>query len=414
MNVGIVTTWHEGGAGYVSRGYMNVLAKQGNAVHIYARGGRFYPYGDPNWDLSYVTPGKRYVPFRFTRFGIQYIDMLHFESWLRRHDIHILIFNEEIRFHTVKRVRQLGYIVGAYIDYYEKDNVEQFKAYDFLLCNTRRHYSVFCDFANCFYIPWGTDIQLFKPKPDEGRESRNNEVVLFHSAGWRRTNKRKGTDHRKGTDLVLSAFPRVRGKARLIVHSQAPLSQYGNASAEIVKRDGRIQFIEKTVPAPGLYHLADVFVYPSRLEGIGLCVPEALACGLPVITTDNAPMNEFVEDGVNGLLVRVKETRTREDGYYWPEKIADIDDLARKMQVYVDDRGLLTSHKAQARARAEERLDWTKNASELTHSLQSVIIDTDRRRRPRFGEQLQWWSEAKYVAFMTCARRVARKAFRRV
>ena len=59
MNVGIVTTWHEGGAGYVSRGYMNVLTKQGNAVHIYARGGKFYPHGDPNWDLSYVTPGKR-------------------------------------------------------------------------------------------------------------------------------------------------------------------------------------------------------------------------------------------------------------------------------------------------------------------------------------------------------------------
>ena len=32
--------------------------------------------------------------------------------------------------------------------------------------------------------------------------------------------------------------------------------------------------------------MGDVFVYPSRLEGIGLCVPEALACGLPVITTD--------------------------------------------------------------------------------------------------------------------------------
>jgi len=43
-----------------------------------------------------------------------------------------------------------------------------------------------------------------------------------------------------------------------------------------------------------------------------LCAPEALACGLPVITTDNAPMNEFVQDGVNGKLVKVKRFQKRQ------------------------------------------------------------------------------------------------------
>lgn len=43
MNIGIVTTWHEGGAGYVSRAYMNVLREQGNEVQVYVRGGRYYP-----------------------------------------------------------------------------------------------------------------------------------------------------------------------------------------------------------------------------------------------------------------------------------------------------------------------------------------------------------------------------------
>ena len=69
--------------------------------------------------------------------------------------------------------------------------------------------------------------------------------------------------------------------------------------------DPRIEFIEKTVSAPGLYFRGDVYLYPTRLEGIGLTICEALASGLPVITTNDAPMNEFVIDGETGYLVDV-------------------------------------------------------------------------------------------------------------
>jgi 1,2-diacylglycerol 3-alpha-glucosyltransferase len=407
MNIGIVTTWHEGGAGYVSRAYRDVLQAQGSKVQIYARGGRYDPVGDPVWDLPEVAFGKRYTPPRFSKFTDQYIDMVHFENWVEEKSIHILIFNEELDFVTIDKVKKLGCVAGLYVDYYTRANFKRFEVYDFLLCNTKRHYSVFCDFPCAFYIPWGTDTNLFKPRPQAATE-RDAASVFFHSAGY------GGTKNRKGTDILLKAFQKVRGNARLIIHSQVPLGKFGDASADIVRSDPRIDYIEKTVPAPGLYHLGDAFVYPSRLEGIGLCVPEALACGMPVITTDNAPMNEFVEDGVNGFLVRVTETKTREDGYYWPEKIADIDDLAEKMQIYVDDKNLLESHKRQARESAVTRLDWAKNASGLAHMLEALLGKSDRRkRRPRSSEQVMWWCEAKYVALLTCALSMARKVFRR-
>ncbi|MCR4307974.1 MAG: glycosyltransferase family 4 protein [Candidatus Berkelbacteria bacterium] len=387
---------------------MNVLTEHGNHVQIYVRGGRYYPKDDPIWDLPNVTWGVRYMPLdKFSHFTSQYVNMLHFVAWLRQYEIDIVITNEDVSCQMAKRCKQLGYIVGTYIDYYKKETLSQFKVYDFLLCNTKRHHSVFQKFPNAFYIPWGTDINLFRPQSHNSSEKTSNETVFFHSANF------GGRNCRKGTDLLLEAFQQVTGNVRLIIHSQAPLSKFGNDAVDIVKGDERIQFIERTVPAPGLYHLGDVFVYPSRLEGIGLCVPEALACGLPVITTDNAPMNEFVKHGVNGLLVRVTQTRIREDGYYWPEKIADTVDLTKQMQAYVNDKPLLELHKQQARRSAETHLDWMKNANELGSKLQTLLNETIRRRRPSSSERLVWWSEAQYVLFLTFIRSVARKMFRR-
>lgn len=403
MNIGIVTTWFERGAAYVSKAYMATLQRQGHNVYIFARGGE-YAQEDPSWDLPNITWAKRYAPLgRISRFDGLYINMIQFYLWLRNRDIDVIIFNEEHSFDTVRRVRKLGYTAGAYIDYYKKENVEHFREYDFLLCNTKRHYGVFQNFPGCLFIPWGTDINLFKPTNREHIVGTNHDVVFFHSAGF------GGVNNRKGTDLAIKAFQRVKGNVKLILHSQVPLSKYGNDALEIARNDPRVEFIEKTVPAPGLYHLGDVFIYPSRLEGIGLCVPEALACGLPVITTDNAPMNEFVENGVNGLLVRVKETRMRDDSYYWPEKIPDVDDLAEKMQTYVNDKDLLSRHKRQARETAETKLDWMKNAKELGSVLQVLMRNSTRKRRcPDFNERILWWLEAKYVGFLTHTRRISK------
>ncbi|MFI5322472.1 MAG: MSMEG_0565 family glycosyltransferase [Thermodesulfobacteriota bacterium] len=53
---------------------------------------------------------------------------------------------------------------------------------------------------------------------------------------------------------------------------------------------------------PLLYNAADVFVFPSVKEGWGLVLLEAMAAGVPVISSNIEPMTEFLEDGVNSVL----------------------------------------------------------------------------------------------------------------
>lgn len=49
-------------------------------------------------------------------------------------------------------------------------------------------------------------------------------------------------------------------------------------------------------------HVADALLFPSRSEGFGLVVAEAMACGLPVIATRGSSLKEVVEDGLTGFL----------------------------------------------------------------------------------------------------------------
>jgi 1,2-diacylglycerol 3-alpha-glucosyltransferase len=322
MNIGIVTTWFERGAAYVSRQYKEVLEPTHNVL-IYARGGEATAKGDPNWDGPYVTWGKE-MPDHL----LAVIDLNDFKRWLLKNKIEVVIFNEQTSWPPIFLCNKLGIITGAYVDYYTAETVPFFACYDFLVCNTKRHYSVFDWHPHCWYIPWGTDLNIFKPSiaPETG----NHAVRFFHSSGM--------SPFRKGTDLLLQAFTTLDGNAHLIVHGQNPLKQKLPELASTIdalEQAGRLTSIEKTVSAPGLYHLGDVYVYPSRLEGIGLTMAEALACGLPVIATDHPPMNEFVYPPENGRLVAVDELTPRSDGYYWPQSFVNVDSLRQAMQSYI-------------------------------------------------------------------------------
>jgi glycosyltransferase involved in cell wall biosynthesis len=106
----------------------------------------------------------------------------------------------------------------------------------------------------------------------------------------------------KGIALLFEAFNRLSV-------SNVELRLVGGWSTRSVRRQlqSRIAQDPRITVQPGdplpVLQKADVFVHPSYEDGFGYAPMEALACGVPVVVTEDTGMKEYVRDGVNGFVV---------------------------------------------------------------------------------------------------------------
>lgn len=360
MNIGIVTTWFERGAAYVSKQFKEVWEKEHN-VSIYVRGGESTAKKSVEWNQGDITYGKR-----FSWTTLDFIDIQHLKEWVKEKELDAVFFNEQHIWTPILACREMGVLVGSYIDYYTPETVPFFKVFDFLICNTKRHLSVFETYEQVFYVPWGTNQKKYNLT--QRKNINTGKVTFFHSAGM--------NPERKGTDILLKAYSEIdKVGTELIIHTQRTLDTFFPKLKPLIvemEDKGHLKIINKTVSAPGLYHLGDVYVYPTRLEGIGLTIMEAASCAMPVITTNEAPMSEFIKHDLNGRLIKVKENISRRDGYYWDMSIADCSDLVKQMNYYKNNHHELEELKDKAFKYAENKFNWNKNSAELNQILHKI------------------------------------------
>ncbi|HEX3584371.1 MAG TPA: glycosyltransferase family 4 protein [Candidatus Angelobacter sp.] len=111
----------------------------------------------------------------------------------------------------------------------------------------------------------------------------------------------------KGFDMLLEAFSKVAGKHpewSLKVLGRGPLKAQLEAQAELLGLKNRVNFAGALPDPFPVLREADLFVFPSRFEGFGNALIEAMACGLPVISFDcPAGPSDIILHGVNGVLV---------------------------------------------------------------------------------------------------------------
>lgn len=160
----------------------------------------------------------------------------------------------------------------------------------------------------------GVDVQLFQPvgtteTDDRMRENLRDQWGIpqggFHIVSAGELNRNK--NHQ----VVIEALAQLKnkniyysicGEGSYRTELQALIVKYG-LSGQVFLRGYRndMQQIWKT---------ADLSIFPSIREGMGMAALEAMACGVPLIVADNRGSREYIVDGQNGLVCKAKSVES--------------------------------------------------------------------------------------------------------
>jgi glycosyltransferase involved in cell wall biosynthesis len=152
---------------------------------------------------------------------------------------------------------------------------------------------------------------------------------------------------KKGLDALLEALPLLKDiRPRLLVVGADEPRLYRARVAEL-QLEAAVQFSKPSSDVLFFYAAADAYVGPSLEDAFGLPVLEAMACGLPAISSGNAGVSHYVADGETGFLLND------------PQDPAEIAGFVRRLHGDAQLRETI----GQAAARfTEEHCSWDQNA----------------------------------------------------
>jgi glycosyltransferase involved in cell wall biosynthesis len=195
--------------------------------------------------------------------------------------------------------------------------------------------------ARVVCIPNGVDLKRFSPpKRDAGTRRADGHLVIGCAA---RLVEGKGV----GEAIEALAHPALR-TARLRLAGIGPLQE---TLREIAQSHGvatRTEFLGEVLDMPTFWRSVDVALTPSTvlIESFGMAAVEAMACGRPVVASDNGALPSIVADGQTGRVVPP----------------GDVLGLSAALADYANDADLRASHGRNGRLRCEKRFGIEQTA----------------------------------------------------
>jgi UDP-glucose:(heptosyl)LPS alpha-1,3-glucosyltransferase len=166
-------------------------------------------------------------------------------------------------------------------------------------------YGVAGDRINVVYN--GVDLERFHPRTRTGRAVIRSEAGL-DSRAWTLLFVGSGFE-RKGLVTAVEALAALGDDdSRLVVIGRGQRTTYERHAARLGVAD-RIVWLGPRPDVERWYAAADVAVLPTRYEPFGNVHLEALASGLPIVTSTEAGGSELIEEGVNGAVVDPRDAK---------------------------------------------------------------------------------------------------------
>ena len=371
---------YQGGAERYAVDQSRALVDEGHEVHILAN--RYEPHG-PN-KIHFHPVSMRSKPswlrvILFSQNARRIIEKEHFDvvyaltqiypqdmyltgGGVYRHWMHVRYPFAPLRW--IAYLSRPIHLVNVYLEsriYDEKNN--KIIVANSLLCkrHAEEYWGVPSNRIRVIYH--GVDHDIFNPQNataerDETRQAlgikEDTPVILFVSNNW----KRKG----------LSALLRAVG---LIESPKAPfdLAVVGRGNPKSYKKladklglSERVHFIGHTNDILRYFGIADLVVLPTLYDSFGNVCIEAMACGVPVITSGSSGVSELIRAGENGYVL---------------DDPRDFKELANLLELCAD----LTRLKAMGRLARETALAYTpaRNVRETMEACQQVFAEKTKR-----------------------------------
>lgn len=245
--------------------------------------------------------------------------------------------------------------------------IESMEASDGLICVGKQ---LFNDIAEklpglkdkLHHIPHGIDTNLFKPPEDKSgiKEQLNWSKGKFHLLCV------ANLYYEKGIDLLIEAFAGLNSyPCHLHIVSANQQSEERSRVDNIIHENNlqdQITFHPQLAQKDLVPYLqaADLLISPSRKEGFGLVVAEAIACGTPVLATRSGGPQEIVTPQ-NGLLVEPENPNAIQSG---------IEELLSKLDQF---------QSSKLHADIEERFSRSAKLKKLMSLYRSVTKDSEIR-----------------------------------
>ncbi|MBL0742467.1 N-acetyl-alpha-D-glucosaminyl L-malate synthase BshA [Chryseolinea lacunae] len=182
-------------------------------------------------------------------------------------------------------------------------------------------------------IPNFIDLEKFKKqKKDHFKKAicPNGEVLVVHTSNFRKV-KRVGD--------VIKIFADIHAEvpAKLLMIGDGPERSKAETMCRELNIHQDVRFLGKLEAVEEVLSVADLFLMPSEKESFGLAALEAMACEVPVISSDTGGLPELNVQGVTGFM----------------SPVGDVEDMSKKA-LFVLDKNNLPTFKENALKRAKE------------------------------------------------------------
>lgn len=204
----------------------------------------------------------------------------------------------------------------------------------------------------------GVDLQRFSMQPMPQFEPSANRPITFLLIARLLWDKGVG-EFVQASRLLRARGLNVRFQLLGFLDVKNP-SAVARDQVEAWCADGLVEYLGMTDDVRPHITAADCIVLPSYREGVSRTLLEAAACGRPIVTTDTPGCRDVVDDGVSGLLCRVR----------------DADDLADKIKQMVEMGASARSEMGrQGRKKVEREFDEQRVIKMYLRAIETVLTD---------------------------------------